>query len=206
MVLTDTEMGERGQATMRSALILVVAAAAACGDAPGSPVTPPITPIAACPEGAVLVGAAPSAGLRQRCQRSESERHGASREWYDNGRERSYSEWWDGKKHGRFTLWFKNGRVRSEGAHRHGVPAGAWKYFRDDGSLQQQATFPVSPPSADWLAQAMAGHAPAKDEAATLTAAPPATAPTAARVPRTNREISTSVRGVPWNRMEQVGP
>jgi hypothetical protein len=147
----------------RTAIIaaLLGLAAAACDRA--SPDAPPTVAITACPEGAALVGLAPPQGLRQRCQRSETERHGASREWYENGRERTYSEWWAGAKHGRFTLWYKTGRVRSEGAHRHGAPAGSWTYYREDGTVQQQQTFPTSPPASDWLAQAIAGNPP-RDE------------------------------------------
>jgi hypothetical protein len=131
--------------------------------------SPPVAPITACPEGAVLEGAAPPAGLRQRCQKSVSERHGASREWYEDGRERTYSEWWQGRKHGRFKLWYKDGRVRSEGAHRHGAPAGPWKYYNEDGSVSEEQTFPTAPPPADWLTKAIAGQPPAAEE---LPAAP----------------------------------
>jgi hypothetical protein len=139
--------------------LLLGLAATAC-DRGSRDTPPPIVAITACPEGAQLVGLAPPKELRQRCQRTETERHGASREWYDSGRERSYSEWWAGKKHGRFTLWYKSGRVRSEGAHRHGVPAGSWTYYREDGTVQQQQTFPASPPATDWLAQAIGGNPP----------------------------------------------
>ena len=146
-------------AMTRAVLLILVLTACNKREAP---VTPPLT---ACPEGAVLVGAGPPQDLRQRCQRSEGERHGASREWYEDKRDRSYSEWWNGEKHGRFTLWFANGRVRSEGAHRHGAPAGHWKYFHEDGTLQQEQTFQVEPPPMDWLAQALAGHPPADEPA-----------------------------------------
>jgi hypothetical protein len=152
---------------------LAIAAGAACERRPV--VTPPLT---ACPDGATLVGDGPPQGLRQRCERSEGERHGASREWYENKRDRSYSEWWNGEKHGRFTLWFPSGRVRSEGAHRHGVPAGRWRYFREDGTVQQDQTFAVEPPPADWLAQALAGHPPAD---------PPPASPTGGRGERAAR-------------------
>jgi hypothetical protein len=149
------------------ALVLVLAATTSCGK---SSANPPVTSITACPEGASLVGAAPPEGRRQRCQRSDTERHGATREWYDGGRERSYSEWWEGAKHGRFKLWYSSGRVRSEGAHRHGVPAGHWTYYREDGSVEQDHTFSVAPPAADWLAQALAGHPPPREEMATAPA------------------------------------
>jgi len=123
--------------------------------------TPTVVAITACPQGAELIGDAPPKALRQRCQKSEGVRHGASREWYEDHSARTSSEWWDGNKHGRFTLWFKNGRIRSEGAHRHGAPAGKWKFFNEDGSLREERSFPVEPPPADWLAQALAGHPPA---------------------------------------------
>jgi hypothetical protein len=149
----------------RTAIIAVLLglAATACGRASSD--TPPIVAITACPDGAALVGLAPPNGLRQRCQRSETERHGASRAWYDSGRERSYSEWWAGAKHGRFTLWYKSGRVRSEGAHFHGTPAGLWTYYREDGTVQQQQTFPAAPPARDWIAQAIAGNPPREEQA-----------------------------------------
>jgi hypothetical protein len=137
--------------------LLALVMTVACRDATVTTVAPPIT---ACPEGAVLDGAAPPNGLKQRCQKSQGARHGASREWYEHGQARSYTEWWNGEKHGRFTLWFNNGNVHSEGAHRHGVPAGRWRYFREDGTVQQEQTFAVEPPPADWLAQALAGHPP----------------------------------------------
>ena len=147
---------------MRLALVFTVMAAVSCNDSPAAPPpAPPATRLTACPAGADLVGSPPPAGLRQRCQKSDVERHGASREWYETGRERSYSEWWDGQKHGRFTLWFKTGQVRSQGSHRHGAPAGEWSWFREDGSVRQHQRFAVPAPPADWLAQAIAGHPPA---------------------------------------------
>jgi hypothetical protein len=144
----------------RTTIISVLLGLAAVACSRGSSDAPPIEPIAGCPDGASLIGDAPPKGLRQRCQRSETERHGASREWYESGRERNYSEWWAGKKHGRFTLWYKSGRVRSEGAHRHGLPAGSWTYYREDGTVQQQQTFATAAPASEWLAQAIAGSPP----------------------------------------------
>ena len=166
---------------MRSlSLFLVVAgaagAAASCtrDDGKKLKVAPSsINVITACPKGAMLDGAPPSesapppppggADFRQRCQKDESTRHGASREWYADGRERTYSEWWEGEKHGRFTFWFKNGQLRAEGSHRFGVPAGKWTYRGEDGQILQQETFPVAPPDLDWVAQAIAGKEPVRD-------------------------------------------
>jgi hypothetical protein len=116
----------------------------------------PIIRIAACPPGAQLA----DDGGRQRCQRSESHRHGASSSWYANGRDRVYTEWWEGAKHGKFTLWYENGQVRSEGFHLHGKPAGEWVYYGEDGTVLQRRTFAASPPAASWLADAIAGRPP----------------------------------------------
>lgn len=107
-----------------------------------------------------MVGEAPPAGLRQRCQKSETVRHGASREWYPDHRERTYTEWWDGQKHGRFRFWFKNGQLRSEGAHAYGQPAGKWTYYAEDGKVRQEQTFPTASPPESWLADAIAGRPP----------------------------------------------
>lgn len=122
-----------------------------------------IEAIKACPEGATVEGEPPPAGDRQRCQKSETTRHGASREWYSNGRERAYSEWWEGEKHGRFRLWFEDGQLRAEGAHRFGFPAGHWRYFGKDGKLMQDRTFDLAAPAEDWIAQALAGKPPVRD-------------------------------------------
>lgn len=156
---------------------LFVWVVAACSTSPAQEPAPSIVAITACPDGAVLVGDAPPRGLRQRCQKSDAERHGASREWYEDRRERNYSEWWDGEKHGRFAMRFKNGKLRSEGAHRFGAPAGEWKYYNEDGSLRQQEKFPVEPPPADWLAQALAGHPPVTEPRPAGAAAPSVAAP-----------------------------
>jgi hypothetical protein len=153
------------------ALVVALAAAASCEK---SRAAPAITPVTACPDGAVLEGEPPPKGLRQRCQKSATERHGASREWYEDGKQRTYSEWWEGKKHGRFQLWYKSGRVRSEGAHHHGSPAGHWKYYNEDGTVSQEQTFPTAAPPADWVEQAIAGYPPAGEApAAPVTATDP---------------------------------
>jgi hypothetical protein len=163
----------------RPATFVALVLALAATSCEKSSANPPVTPITACPEGAILEGAAPPSGLRQRCQKTETERHGASREWYKGGRERTYSEWWQGRKHGRFTLWYENGRLRSEGAHRHGVPAGLWKYYREDGTVTDEKKFPIAPPAADWLAQAIAGHSPPVEDMAAAPGPGPDPAPDA---------------------------
>jgi hypothetical protein len=97
-----------------------------------------------CPEGARVVGAAPPAGLLQRCELPGGVRHGPSRAWYDNGRLRYETEWWEGRKHGRFTLWYASGRKRAEGRDRHGIPDGTWRYWAEDGSVMQARQFPAA--------------------------------------------------------------
>jgi hypothetical protein len=169
VILDNRECSGRSHTMMRfvSTVMICGAALVACDSRSKSQgqtqAASRITAITACPDGAVVSGAAPPEGLRQRCQKSEGLRHGASREWYEDKTERSYSEWWDGNKHGRFMLWFKNGKVHSEGAHRHGAPAGHWKYYNEDGSLRQEQKFSIEPPPLDWLAQALAGHPPADE-------------------------------------------
>lgn len=123
----------------------------------------PIVAIAACPQGATLEGEPPPVSFRQRCQKEATERHGASREWFPDGREMVYSEWWNGEKHGRFSLWFDNGQLRSVGAHRFGLPAGKWVYYAKDGTVLQEKTFELAAPAEGWLAQAIAGVAPVRD-------------------------------------------
>jgi hypothetical protein len=120
--------------------------------------------IVACPAGATLAGDAPPRAARQRCEREKNVRHGASREWHANGRDRTYTEWWGGAKHGNFKLWYDNGQVRAEGAHVHGQPAGEWVYYAEDGSVLQRRVFDAKPPAASWLADAIAGRPPVKSE------------------------------------------
>jgi hypothetical protein len=148
---------------MRAWVTLLLAAAAAASTVACRRDDGKIVALTVCPEGATLEGEAPPAGLRQRCQKGEATRHGASREWYEDGRERAYSEWWEGEKHGRFALWFKTGKLRAEGAHRFGQPAGRWRYYGEDGALRQDRTFDVAAPAADWVAQAIAGKPPVRD-------------------------------------------
>lgn len=179
--------------------LFAVAASAACtrDDGKRGQLKVAISAITACPAGATLEGEAPPAGLRQRCQKGEVTRHGASREWYEDGRERAYSEWWEGEKHGRFSQWFENGKLKAEGAHRFGQPAGQWKLYGEDGVLRQERTFAVAAPAVDWVAQALAGLPPVRDiapaavpedvaagaQGAEVAAAPAATVPTVVRAP-----------------------
>jgi hypothetical protein len=159
-----------GERMTRTVLLAAIAAAWSC-DAPEEkapvPEPLPVTRITACPEGAQLIGDAPPRGLRQRCQIDDSARHGASREWYENRRERTYTEWWEGQKHGQFRLWYENGQLRGQGHHRHGEPAGEWVYYGEDGRELQRRTFSVAAPGASWLADAIAGRPPVKEPNAT---------------------------------------
>jgi hypothetical protein len=140
-----------------------LAATGACTRDESAKLQVPITAVTACPKGAMLEGEAPPKGLRQRCQKDETTRHGISRDWWKSGRERTYSEWWEGERHGRFLLWYESGKLKSESMHRFGVPAGRWRYLAEDGTVQQEQTFDVAPPEADWVAQAIAGKEPVRD-------------------------------------------
>ena len=105
--------------------------------------SPPITALTDrdCPEGATVVGAAPPTGRLQRCELSGGLRHGPSRAWYDDGRLRYETEWWQGAKHGKFTFWYPNGQKRAEGQDRYGVPDGTWTSWAEDGSVAQTQVF-----------------------------------------------------------------
>jgi hypothetical protein len=105
-----------------------------------SPLMPPLTD-RDCPEGATVVGAAPPAGFLQRCELSGGVRHGKSRAWYDNGRPRYETEWWQGSKHGKFTFWYANGQKRAEGEDRHGTAIGKWISWAEDGTVLDERVF-----------------------------------------------------------------
>ncbi len=94
-----------------------------------------------CPEGASLVGSAPPEGDLQRCELPGGVRHGKSRAWFDDGRLRYETEWWQGRKHGKFTLWHANGRKRAEGEDQHGIPIGRWTTWAEDGTVSQERVF-----------------------------------------------------------------
>jgi hypothetical protein len=105
--------------------------------------SPPITALTDhdCPEGASVAGAAPPAGFLQRCELLGGVRHGKSRAWYDNGRLRYETEWWQGVKHGTFTFWYASGQKRAEGQDRHGVADGKWTSWNEDGTVAQEQVF-----------------------------------------------------------------
>jgi hypothetical protein len=124
------------------AWLLAVALTWACN------ASPPIVALTDrdCPEGATVVGAAPPAGLLQRCELPGGVRHGKSRAWYDNGRLRYETEWWQGVKHGKFTLWYANGQKRAEGEDRHGVAHGKWTSWAENGAVEQEQVFEAPEP------------------------------------------------------------
>ena len=105
--------------------------------------SPPIVPLTErdCPEGTTVVGAGPPAGRLQRCELAGGVRHGKSRAWYDNGRLRYETEWWEGIKHGKFTFWYANGQKRAEGQDRHGAADGKWTSWAEDGKIEQEEVF-----------------------------------------------------------------
>ena len=91
-----------------------------------------------CPEGATVVGAAPPKGFLQRCELPGGVRHGKSRAWYETGKLRYETEWWQGVKHGKFTMWYPSGAKRAEGEDRHGVPDGMWRQWTERGALAEE--------------------------------------------------------------------
>lgn len=109
--------------------------------------SPPVVPLTDrdCPDGAHVGGAAPPADTLQRCELPGGIRHGKSRAWFDDGRLRYETEWWQGVKHGRFTLWHANGQKRAEGQDRYGVAVGTWTSWAEDGTLLQEQVFPAEP-------------------------------------------------------------
>jgi len=94
-----------------------------------------------CPGGAAVVGQAPPGGDVQRCELPGGVRHGKSRAWFENGRLRYETEWWQGKKDGKFTLWYANGQRRAEGEDRNGIPVGRWMNWAEDGTVTQERVF-----------------------------------------------------------------
>jgi hypothetical protein len=124
----------------RGGWVVLLMVVASCNAAP------PITALTDrdCPDGARVSGAAPPAGFLQRCELSGGVRHGKSRAWYDDGRLRYETEWWQGVKHGTFTFWYPSGRRRSAGQDRHGVPHGTWTSWAEDGTVTQERLFEAS--------------------------------------------------------------
>jgi hypothetical protein len=117
--------------------LIAMAFAVACNT------SPPIVPLTErdCPEGATIVGAAPPAGFLQRCELPGGVRHGKSRAWYDNGRLRYETEWWQGVKHGKFAFWYANGQKRAEGQDRHGAADGKWTSWSEKGTVEQEQVY-----------------------------------------------------------------
>ncbi|HEY7650708.1 MAG TPA: hypothetical protein VID04_17060 [Methylomirabilota bacterium] len=121
----------------RSGWLLILALLAACSSSPR------IVPLTDrdCPDGATVIGAAPPAGLLQRCELPGGVWHGKTRAWYPSGRLRYESEWWQGVKHGKFTLWYPNGRKRAEGEDRYTVAHGKWTSWAEDGTVLDEKVF-----------------------------------------------------------------
>ena len=121
----------------RSGWLLTMALTFACNT------SPPITALTErdCPDGATVVGAAPPAGFLQRCELPGGIWHGKTRAWYENGRLRYETEWWQGVKHGKFTLWYANGKKRAEGEDRHTVAHGKWTSWAEDGTVLDEKVF-----------------------------------------------------------------
>ena len=121
-------------ALKRGVGLLVIGLAVSCNSAPG------VVPLSQrdCPEGAVLVGSAPPDGDLQRCELPGGVRHGKARAWYESGRPRAETEWWQGRKHGKFTLWYANGQKRAEGEDRNGFPVGKWTTWAEDGRVLEE--------------------------------------------------------------------
>jgi serine/threonine-protein kinase len=78
-------------------------------------------PIASCPEGASLAGAAPPAGTSLWCQIPSGVKHGKYLRWYANGVRAETGDFVNGKKNGRWLEFYADGSEREKTEWRRGV-------------------------------------------------------------------------------------
>lgn len=118
-------------------------------EAPVAAVAPPWTPPTAtetwwtrtdpCPPGARLQGAAPPAGTRVWCERSDGSHEGPATSFYDDGVRRSDAIYRDGRMHGPWRQFYPDGRLRSEGEYAEGRDIGVWRSYHAGGELASEA-------------------------------------------------------------------
>lgn len=66
---------------------------------------------------------------------------GVSTMWYLNGEKMYKAEYKDDEFHGTFIQWYENGKKEYEAEYNMGRPSGTWKYYKIDGSLQNEQKF-----------------------------------------------------------------
>jgi hypothetical protein len=171
----------RGSLERATAFGLALALALGSGCERGSTVvTAQNAPPLQCPAGAsvqrVEFPEDRGGGFAERCVLADgSSRHGPSREWDAEGRQRGITHWWQGMRHGKTVFWYPDGSVSNEAQHYRWQPTGVWTAWDESGAITDRRDFgPPDPHSGSWP---MPELGPPADEPATANAAAPPPAP-----------------------------
>ncbi len=80
---------------------------------------------ATCPPGTTARGAAPPAGLHRWCEDAAGRKHGPEREWYAPGKPKAEGSWEAGQMHGAWKAWREDGTLFMDEAYARGEPVAA---------------------------------------------------------------------------------
>lgn len=72
---------------------------------------------------------------------TNGKKNGAFVEWYTNGRKKLRVTYSAGKKQGTFTMWWWNGRKAKEGSYDGGKKTGTWREWYSNGKLKFVRTY-----------------------------------------------------------------
>lgn len=95
-----------------------------------------------CPQETDEVGAMPPAGTEMWCNLRTAEgltqRHGPTRQWWKDGRQRSVGAYANNERTGHWWYWDTDGRLEKEGDFREDAENGWWIHYRPDGSITEE--------------------------------------------------------------------
>ncbi len=74
-------------------------------------------------------------------QNAKGERSGRWFFYAENGNEQSMTEFLDGKKNGFIFVRYPSGRMRYTGEYINDVASGTWKFYREDGTVEQEKVY-----------------------------------------------------------------
>lgn len=98
-------------------------------------------PIAACPEGQQLSGAAFPAGTEIGCLDHSGRKQGRWAFWHSSGSKLLTAGYLDGRPDGDFVWWHENGQKFQEGAYKGGRQYGSWSTWTREGQVQWEGTY-----------------------------------------------------------------
>ncbi|HMV67324.1 MAG TPA: hypothetical protein PKA64_10770 [Myxococcota bacterium] len=116
---------------------------------------PPLPAAGPCPDGGVLLGAAPPSGTDLWCAlpgtSTDWVRHGPEWTWYTQGARHTVGAWDHGRRTGHAWTWREDGTLATLGEYADGEAAGYWMHLDPSGLVVAEGSMAAGEREGTWI-------------------------------------------------------